>query len=74
MSRKKFVLPIIAVLFVTVVTLTKCEGGGAKEGTTDSANTHLNAPAPDNNSATNPSTADTAFQKDSSGRRRDSGR
>jgi len=72
MVRKRFVLPIIGGLFVAVVVLTKCDNDKPKEGASDSTNTHLNAPAPDNNSATNPSTADTAFQKDSTARKKDS--
>jgi hypothetical protein len=74
MTTKRFVLPLAAAIFVAVIALTKCEGPEAKPGTQDSTNTHLNSPAPDNNSATNPSMADTAFQKDSSKLRKDSSR
>lgn len=74
MNRKRFVLPVLAVSFLTVVVLTSCEGAGPKAGTEDSTNTHLNSPAPDNNSATNPSMADTAYQKDTGHIRRDSSR
>ena len=74
MEGKKFVLPVVGIALIAVVALTKCEGGGAKSGTQDSTNTHLNSPAPDNNSATNPSLADTAFQHDSTHRKKDSSR
>ena len=74
MNRKRFVLPILAVSFIAVVALAKCEGAGPKSGTKDSTNTHLNTPAPDNNSATNPSMADTAYQKDTGHIKRDSPR
>ena len=70
MNKKSFVLPMIMVLFVMVMALTRCGGAGSNNTGHDSA-TNLNAPAPDNNSATNPSTADTSFQKDSSKNRRD---
>lgn len=79
MDGKKFVLPVMGIALIAVLALTKCESGGAKSGNGDSANkdstnTHLNSPAPDNNSATNPSMADTAFQHDSTHKKRDSTR
>jgi len=72
MDRKRFVLPVMGVLLITVLALVKCEGGGARSGVQDSTNTHLNSPAPDNNSANNPSMADTAYQHDSTHKRKDS--
>jgi hypothetical protein len=72
MNRKRFVLPVLALLFVAAVALTKCESAGSKAGSQDSTSTHINGPAPDNNSANNPSMADTAFQKDSTHRKKDS--
>lgn len=74
MEGKKFVLPLMGVLLIAMLALTKCEGGGKGPDARDSTNTHLNSPAPDNNSATNPSSADTAFQHDSTQRKRDSTR
>jgi hypothetical protein len=74
MIGKKFVLPLMGILLIAVLALTKCEGGGTGAGSQDSTNTHLNSPAPDNNSATNPSSADTAFQHDSTQRKKDSTR
>ncbi|MDO6435310.1 hypothetical protein Q4E93_32135 [Flavitalea sp. BT771] len=76
MNGKRFVLPVLAASFVAAVVLTRCEGGRPKSGTQDSTSTsnHLNSPAPDNNSATNPSVADTAFQKDTGRIKRDSSR
>ena len=74
MEGKKFVLPVMGVSLIAVLALARCEGGGTKEPAADSANTHINSPAPDNNSATNPSTADTAFQHDSTHNKKDSSR
>jgi len=74
MDGKKFILPVAGIALIAVLALTKCEGGGVKTGTQDSTNTHLNSPAPDNNSANNPSLADTAFQHDSTHRKKDSTR
>ena len=67
-------MPVLAVSFVAVAVLAKCEGAGPRSGTKDSTNTHLNTPAPDNNSANNPSMADTAFQKDTGHIKKDSSR
>jgi len=74
MNGKKFVLPAMGILLISMLALVKCEGGGPKSGTRDSTNTHLNSPAPDNNSATNPSMADTAYQHDSAHRKVDTPR
>ncbi len=75
MRSKRFVLPIVGVLINAMIAFTGCDGRGGDANSADpkdTSNTHLNTPAPDNNSATNPSTADTAFQKDSSHMKKDS--
>ncbi|HVU54755.1 MAG TPA: hypothetical protein VHD83_06850 [Puia sp.] len=72
MNRKSFVLPVVVVLFVAILALTKCDGPASRNTRQDTTTTQPNAPAPDNNSANNPSSADTAFQKDSLRKKRDS--
>jgi hypothetical protein len=72
MNRKSFVLPVIVLLFVMVLALAKCGGPGSRDVKQDSTPSNINAPAPDNNSANNPSMADTAFQKDSTHKKKDS--
>ena len=71
MNRKSFVLPVIVILFVMFLAFTKCDGPASRNVKQDSTPSNINAPAPDNNSASNPSTADTAFQKDSTGKKKD---
>jgi hypothetical protein len=65
MNRKSFVLPVVVIVFATILALTRCGGPNGHEVRQDSGRATVNAPAPDNNSATNPSMADTAYQKDS---------
>jgi hypothetical protein len=65
MNRKSFVLPVIVFIFVAILFFTKCGGSGNHDVRQDSTHGQVNAPAPDNNSASNPSMADTAYQKDS---------
>jgi len=62
MNRKSFVLPVVIIVFVAILALTRCGGPGSRDVRQDSTNANVNAPAPDNNSATNPSMADTAFK------------
>lgn len=69
MNRKSFILPGVVLLFVAVMALTKCGGSNSSDIRQDSSSSHINAPAPDNNSANNPSMADTTYQKDSLQRR-----
>jgi len=65
MNRKSFVLPVVVIVFGAILALTRCGGPDSREVKQDSTRANVNAPAPDNNSATNPSMADTAYQKDS---------
>jgi len=62
MNRKSFVLPVVVIVFVAILALTRCGGSSGHDVKQDSSRANLNAPAPDNNSATNPSMADTAYQ------------
>jgi hypothetical protein len=65
MNRKSFVLPVVVLVFVVMLALTRCGGSDGREVKQDSTPANVNAPAPDNNSATNPSMADTSYQSDS---------
>jgi len=69
MNRKSFVLPVVVIIFVTMLALTRCGGSGDRNNNVRQDSTQVNAPAPDNNSANNPSMADTAYQKDSTRKR-----
>jgi hypothetical protein len=69
MNRKSFVLPVIVIVFVAILFLARCGGSGDSDVRQDTTRSRVNAPAPDNNSATNPSTADTAYQTDTTNRK-----
>lgn len=69
MNRKSFVLPVVVIIFVAALGLTRCGGAGGRNDNVRQDTTQVNAPAPDNNSANNPSMADTAYQKDSTRKR-----
>lgn len=51
----------IAALLAGILTLGSCGGSGNKTPSTDTST--VMGPAPDNNSANNPSLADTAYEK-----------
>ncbi len=65
---------ILYALITFSVFITACSNSGNNKTNTDSTGNSIIVPPPDNNSATNPSLADTAFknQTDSSKMRKDS--
>jgi hypothetical protein len=59
-----FLLPLI-VLITGVMFLSRCGGSGKDPAAVSSSDSsHVTGPAPDNNSANNPSLADTNYEKD----------
>jgi hypothetical protein len=52
---------VTVILLAGILALDSCGGSGAKTPSTDTSIT--TGPAPDNNSANNPSLADTAYEK-----------
>lgn len=62
MKRSVF-FPLVTVLTLTAaLTLTRCGGQGSSGKNSPDTSTSM-GPAPDNNSANNPSLADTAYEK-----------
>jgi hypothetical protein len=55
---------IIFVLLAGLLFLTRCGNSDPKPIKTAMDSAHVTGPAPDNNSATNPSLADTNYEKD----------
>jgi hypothetical protein len=73
MSTKEMLVSPGSFLLGTVVFLLGCGGGNSgSAGVVLDSSTHLNAPAPDNNSYNNPSSADTMYQYDTVRKRGDS--
>jgi hypothetical protein len=62
MRRSLFFVPVMAFLAISVLGLVSCGGSGGKTGN-HSPDTSVVGPAPDNNSANNPSLADTNYEK-----------
>ena len=64
MKSSSIYLIMIAVLIVCGVVFVKCNGADTKTIRTPADSTSAKGPAPDNNSANNPSLADTNYEKD----------
>ena len=65
MKRTAIYLPIIiAILVLAGVVLSRCGGSDRKVRTAADTTSTPIGPAPDNNSANNPSLADTSYEKD----------
>jgi hypothetical protein len=64
MKSSSIYLIIIALLVLGGVALSRCGGSDHKVRTASDSTTTPIGPAPDNNSANNPSLADTAYEKD----------
>ncbi|HXO77848.1 MAG TPA: hypothetical protein VN824_21485 [Puia sp.] len=64
MKSSSIYLMMIALLIVCGVLLVKCDGADTKPVRTTADSTSATGPAPDNNSANNPSLADTNYEKD----------
>lgn len=64
MKSSSIYLIMIALLIVCGVALAKCGGAETKPIRTPADSSSAKGPAPDNNSANNPSLADTNYEKD----------
>lgn len=64
MKSSSIYLVIIALLVLCGVVLAKCNGSETKAVKTQADSSSSIGPAPDNNSANNPSLADTNYEKD----------
>jgi len=64
MKSSSIYLIIIALLVLSGVVLAKCNGSDTKKVRTPADSVSPTGPAPDNNSANNPSLADTNYEKD----------
>lgn len=68
---KKVKDTLMSGIFLLVFSLVLARCGGPDKGSATIDSSSLNRPAPDNNSATNSSLADTAYNKDSTGKKLD---
>lgn len=64
MKSSSIYLIMIALLIFCGVVFVKCNGADTKAIRTPADSTSVKGPAPDNNSANNPSLADTNYEKD----------
>ncbi|HTI91585.1 MAG TPA: hypothetical protein VL727_13420 [Puia sp.] len=63
--KRSSIYPVLIVLLILCgMIFVKCNGADTKPVTTPADSTSARGPAPDNNSANNPSLADTNYEKD----------
>lgn len=62
----------LIVLLTGAILISGCSGGTSSGNTGADSSSSVKGPAPDNNSANNPSSADTNYQKDTGRKIRDS--
>jgi hypothetical protein len=64
MKRTSMYIVVVVLVVLGVVFFAKCNNSNPHTTTTSTDSTSPMGPAPDNNSANNPSLADTAYEKD----------